>query len=83
MENAGKNFPYCLLQSHICVLGRAIGVALAKPQLAIAINDVFFLQSPICLSLSATSPDTGHSKRAPCWAGWAEPGTPSKRPKRG
>jgi hypothetical protein len=70
------------MQSHVCVLGRVIGVTLAKPQLAIAINDVFFLPSPIRLSLSATSPDTAHSKRTPRWAGRAEAGTPSKRPRK-
>jgi hypothetical protein len=77
-----EKFPPPSIQSHICVLGRVIGVTLPITQLAIAINDVFFLPSPIRSSLSATSPETGHLKRTSRWAGWAEPGTPSKRPRR-
>jgi hypothetical protein len=74
-----ENFPRPSMQSHICVLGRVIGLTLAKTQLAIAINDVFFLPSSIRSSLSSTSPESAHSKRASRWAGRAEPGTPSKR----
>ena len=70
------------MQLRVCVLGRVISITLARSQLAIAINDVFFLPPTVHPSLSTTSPDIGQSKRSSRWAARAEPASPCKRPRK-
>jgi hypothetical protein len=74
-----EKFPLPSMQSRVCVLGRVIGITLARSQLAIAINDVFFLPPTVHPYLSTTSPDIAQSKRSSRWAGRAEAASPCKR----
>lgn len=79
------NFPMPSSQSQLCVLGRIIGITSKTTQLAIVINDVFYLPSIVRTSIPHASPPSAairDAKRDLRWTGRADSGSPSKRPRR-